>query len=213
MATAPIDGVGPSETGDALLLQETIHRCSNDLQFVVSLLGLQGRRAANPEVARALSDAMERVAVLARARRVMHGDNPQSLSSALRQVCEALYAQAEPRSILVTFDGDEGLIAVSPAAVTTLALVVNELVTNAIKHAFEEGTAGAVRVSASGKDGQVTVIVDDDGLPFPKPGSSDSGMGMSLAKRLMASVDGLFLPPEAGSKVFTLRVPASFLGC
>ena len=209
MATAPIDGIGPSETGDALLLRETIHRCSNDLQFVVSLLGLQGRRAANPEVAQALRDAMERVAVLARARRVMHGDNPQSLSSALRQVCEALHAQAELRSILVIFDDGEGLDAVSPTAVTTLALVVNELVTNAIKHAFEEGKVGAVRVSASGDDGQVTVVVDDDGLPFPAPGSIGSGMGMGLAKRLMASVDGLFLPPEAGSKLFTLRVPVS----
>ena len=136
---APIDGIQPSATDDALLLQETIHRCSNDLQFVVSLLGLQSRRAANPEVAQALGDAMERVAMLARARRVMHGEKPQSLGSALREVCEALHAQAELRSILVIFDDGDGLDAMSPTAVTTLALVVNELVTNAIKHAAHCG--------------------------------------------------------------------------
>jgi hypothetical protein len=82
--------------------------------------------------------------------------------------------------------------------------VVKELVANAIKHAFEEGKAGAFRVSASGDEDQVTVIVDADGLSFPEPGSNDRGM--SLAKRLMASVDELLLPSEAGSKRFDPQV-------
>ena len=208
MATASISGIRRAATGDDLLLQETKHRCSNDLQLVVSLLALQSRRAVNAEVAQALNDAMERVAVLARARRVMQNDTPRSLNAALREVCDALHAQAEPRSILVTFKAGDGLDDLSVTSVTTLALVVNELATNAIKHAFEEGRAGTVCVSTSVSAQCVVVLVDDDGLPFPELGSSSSGMGMSLAKRMMASIDGLFIPPDAGLKVFELRVPA-----
>jgi two-component sensor histidine kinase len=83
VATAFIDGIRPSAPGDEPLLLGTVHRCSKNLQPVVSLLGLQSRRAANPDVVQALTDAMGRVGVLARARRLMHDGKPQSFGSAL----------------------------------------------------------------------------------------------------------------------------------
>jgi two-component sensor histidine kinase len=195
-----------------LLLRETNHRCINDLQLVVSLLAVQSRRAANPEVRHALDDAMERVMVLARARTTLHNDRQPTLETALRQVCEALHAQAEPRSILVSFQSADQIDGLSATQVTTLALVANELATNAIKHGYQEGVSGHIRVTV-GKTlaGDVIVLVDDDGLPFPenpKAGKSD-GLGLSLAKRLMASIGGLFISPQHGSKTFELRVPMS----
>jgi len=192
--------------GDDLLLRETNHRCSNDLQLVVSLLGLQSRRAASPEARQALTDAMERVSILARARSAMHRDRPPTLQAALRQGCEALHAQAEPRSILISLEAVHEVHGLSPTQITTLALVVNELTTNAIKHAFEEGKSGHIRMSIS-KNGtrDVIIIVDDDGLPFPE--ATGNGLGIGLVKRLMASIGGLLIPPPPGSKVFELRVP------
>ncbi|WP_425228927.1 sensor histidine kinase [Sphingomonas sp.] len=188
---------------DDLLLRETNHCCSNDLQLVVNLLGLQSRRVANPEVRDALADAMERVSVLAHARRALHQERPATLGLALGQVCDALRAQAEPRSISACLQATEvhGLHA---NHITTVALVVNELATNAIKHAFEEGKPGTIRVTITERDdGEAIVLVDDDGLPFPDPGGS--GLGMGIARRLMASIGGLFLPPPPGTKVFELR--------
>ena len=105
---ASISSLRQPAQGDDLLLRETNHRASNDLQLVVSLLGLQSRRAASPEVRQALSDAMERVSILARSRSAMHRERQVSLEAALRQVCEALHAQAEPRGILISLQtGDE----------------------------------------------------------------------------------------------------------
>lgn len=199
-------GYRESASDDDLLLRETNHRCSNDLQLVVSLLGLQSRRAATPEARQALTDAMERVSILARARSALHRQRQQSLEAALRQVCEALHAQAEPRSILISLQAAHEVRDLSPNQVTTLALVVNELATNAIKHAFEEGKAGHIRVSISRNgSGDITVMIDDDGLPFPEAGGN--GMGMELVKRLMGSIGGLLIPPPPGSKLFELRVP------
>lgn len=191
-----------------LLLRETNHRCSNDLQLVVSLLALQSQRATNPEARQALTDAMERVSVLARARSTMHGDRHPSIEAALRQVCEALHAQAEPRSILVSLQITDDVDGLTPNEVTTLALVVNELATNAIKHGYRDGKAGHIRVTlgrTSASD--VSIIVDDDGLPFPEiERPSRSGLGLGLVKRLTASIGGLFIAPKAGSKAFELRV-------
>lgn len=198
--------VRSSSASDDLLLRETNHRCSNDLQLVVSLLALQSRRAGTPEVRQALGDAMERVSILARSRSMMH-DGQQSLDTALRQVCEALHAQAEPRLIDVIFETEGEVQAISAGRITTLALVVNELATNAIKHAFEESRGGRIMVSLGASQRAVTVKVDDDGLPFPELDSTGTGLGMGLVERMMASIDGLLIPPPPGSKLFQLRVP------
>ncbi len=194
--------------GDDLLLRETNHRCSNDLQMVVSLLALQSRRAETPEARQALTDVMERVSILARARSALSQDRQPSIGGALRQVCEALHAQAEPRSILISMQVEQEVHGLSPHQITTLALVVNELATNAIKHAFEEGKSGHIRITAGGSPGrEVTIMVDDDGLPFPEATSrSGDGLGLGLVKRLVASIGGLFIPPPPGSKVFEIRV-------
>jgi two-component sensor histidine kinase len=133
---------------DDLLLRETNHRCSNDLQLVVSLLALQSRRAISAETREALTDAMERVSILARSRAALNHQAQHSLGAALRQVCEALHAQCEPRSILVSLElATEGKT-LSALQITTLALVVNELTTNAIKHAFEAGVSGHISIKA-----------------------------------------------------------------
>jgi two-component sensor histidine kinase len=196
---------------DDLLLRETNHRCSNDLQLVVSLLAIQSRRSANAEVRHALDDAMDRVLVLARARTALHSDRQPTLETALRLVCEALHAQAEPRSILVSFQSADQVDGLSAAQITTLALVANELATNAIKHGYKEVVSGHIGITA-GKThtGDIIVLVTDDGLPFPDAAElGGKGLGLSLAKRLMASIGGLFIQPQHGSKTFELRVPAA----
>jgi len=194
---------------DDLLLRETNHRCSNDLQLVVSQLALQSRRATSEETRQALADATERVAVLARCRSTLYRDRHLSLAGALRQVCEALHAQAEPRSIRVLLTVAQEVDGLSSAEITTLALVVNELATNAIKHAYEEGKSGQIEVRLDRNAGRdVTVVVDDDGLPFPESRyAAADGLGLGLTKRLMASIGGLFIMPPSGGKAFELRVP------
>lgn len=190
-------------------MRETNHRCSNDLQLVISLLAIQSRRATSDEVRQALNDAMERVMVLARARSTMLEDLQPTLEAALRQVCEALHAQAEPRSISVSLKTTHDVTGLSARQITTLALVANELATNAIKHAYREGTSGHIRVAIDKIQGSIVkVSVDDDGLPFPEPAQSgEQGIGLGLAKRLMTSIGGAFVAPDQGSKTFELRVP------
>lgn len=199
----------PSRSNEALLLSETCHRSSNDLQLVVGLLSLQSRRATNPETRDALADVMARVAILAHARGDMNRRQPPSLQCALRQVCEALLSQAEPRAILISMHAEHDVQGLSSDHVATLALVVNELATNAIKHAFDEGKPGHIRISVRRcGERHAAILVDDDGLPFAAARDTKSnGMGLSLVRRLVASADGVFIQHGAGSKCFEIRVP------
>lgn len=192
-----------------LLLRETNHRCANDLQLVVSLLSLQSRRAENQETCIALTDAAARVAVLARARAGLSRQQHPDLGSALRQVCEALHNQAEPRGILLSMAVEGEVPGVSKHQVATLALAVNELATNAIKHAFDEGQGGRIEiVLRRTESGETMVVIDDDGLPLPDGASNDgSGMGLGLVHRLVGSVGGSFHRPAPGSKRFEIRLP------
>ncbi|RYF17563.1 MAG: sensor histidine kinase [Oxalobacteraceae bacterium] len=205
----PIDrhAVGSSD----LLLQETIHRAGNDLQMIVGLLALQSRSAKSAETRQALADVMERVGVLARARRELSSGHRPSLATALEHVCTALQSQAGPRSILITLQVDREAGDLSSSQIMTLALVVNELATNAIKHAYEDGKSGYIAVTQSVDPSSGTIIlVDDDGLPFPDAKNPDrGGLGLEIARRLMSSIGGLLIPPKSGSKVFELRMPAA----
>lgn len=193
-----------------LLLRETNHRCANDLQLVVSLLSLQGRRAENPEVSTALMDAAARVGVLARARTGLSCQQQPDLGAALRQVCEALHSQAEPRGILMSLEVERDVPGLSEHQIATIALAVNELATNAIKHAFHEGQGGRISISLRRTDsGEVVVIVDDDGLPLPNTAIADGGgMGFGLVHRLVGSVGGSFVAPAPGSKRFQVKLLA-----
>ncbi|WP_159872887.1 sensor histidine kinase [Novosphingobium sp. 9U] len=208
-ARATRSALGPCRESD-LLLREMAHRSVNDLQLVVSLLAIQSRRTANIEARQALADAMHRVAILADARSCLLRGGLPSLETALRAVADALSSQAEPRGIVLTLELACRASGLSSIQIATLALVVNELATNAIKHAFDENRGGQVTIFVRRLDElTVCVGVDDDGRPFPETDvCRRNRMGLGLARRLVDSVGGLLILPPSGSKSIEVRVPA-----
>lgn len=194
-------------------VREAYHRCSNDLQMVVSLLQLSARRSDEPRTREALTEVANRVGVLIHARAALVQEGGQDLASLLRKVCEALQAMAEPHGVRVCFRacGEVGTLA--DPAVTAAGLAVNELVTNAIKHAFHDRSGGQVTVTlSSAPDGWVVITVEDDGAPLSaaKAASGCSGhepLGLDLSRRLLAAQGGTLVTPTGESKRFEVRLP------
>lgn len=187
-----------------LLLAEMRHRYGNDLHLIGSLLGFHARAAADHRVRDTLEGVAARVLTLARARRVAEGD----LAKALRGFCEALGAQADGRGILVrlAIHGEPEPVDERRAALVLIA--VNELVTNALKHAFADGAHGIVDVALATADGRVRVVIDDDGLPLPPTAQMvRGGSGLDLVSRLLVSARGTLGLPAAGGKSFTIEMP------
>jgi two-component sensor histidine kinase len=195
-------------TNDSLLLREFNHRCANDLQMIINLLGLQSRRATSQETRQALIDATERIAIISRARTAFRDHRTQTLVTALEQVCAALHSYAEPLGILITLSANDRVHGLSDTQITILALIVNELATNAIKHAFETDETGQITIIVAQGNSALILTVDDDGLPFPELERwQEGGMGLDLVSQLSASIGAAILLPEAGSKRFEISLP------
>jgi two-component sensor histidine kinase len=192
-----------------LLLREVNHRCANDLQQVISLLRLASRRTESPETRESLIDAANRVHTLARARAALLSRDGRSLTAVMLDVVAALQIVAEPRSIAISLEAADAPERVSSGLSVALAMAVNELVTNSIKHAYPDGSGGRVRIAiARLPPVGLTLTVEDDGCPFDRREAcaKPNALGLDLIRRLIGARGGSLELPEDGSKRFQIRV-------
>jgi two-component sensor histidine kinase len=150
---------------EALLTREMSHRVKNSLTSVVGLLRVQARGADSADVRNALETAAMRVASIAevhdhlwRGSKVGYVD----LSDFIGHLCENLQSSAPEHKLQANSDP----VIISADKAIPLGLLVNELVTNAIKYAYVDGP-GVIRVDAREIDGRLLVEISDEGLGLP----------------------------------------------
>lgn len=200
-----------------VLLQEIHHRVKNNLQIISSLLRLQSR-AAKPEVALALQDSENRVLAMALTHQLLYEHTDFSsleLGPYLKRLAGSLrdaHGQLMQRIQLLVVAADSGL-QISLSQAVPVALVVNELLTNALKHAFEPDRSGKVEVKALRVDGNIVVTVSDDGrgLPPERKPSEGTSLGFSLVTLLTQQLNATLVWPKPGTSgaTFVLSLPVS----
>jgi two-component sensor histidine kinase/HAMP domain-containing protein len=173
----------------SVLLPEVHHRVKNNLQDIASLLSLQVRRLRSPEAQGALRDAIQRVKGLALVHDLMSHSSPECLDlMALVQEIKSrmLQALAAPEQALVIEVEGSPLRLPSPL-VQSAALVLNELASNALKHAFRDRDQGYLRIAVAERDGQVELTIQDDGPGFPPEvlRGSQRGLGLTIVETLV----------------------------
>lgn len=172
------------------LLSELHHRVKNNAQATTSFLGLQANRASDPVVAAALRSAATRImlATLVQDRMFRVSDDTGiDLGVELATTARAaLDIAGRPQIRLEIRLEDRLVLPVSQA--TPLVLIVNELVVNAARHAFPDGSSGHVRVTvrrAGPHQGEVVVADDGVGLPDTLLRNTPQGsLGLHLMPRL-----------------------------
>ena len=165
------------------LLHEVDHRVKNNLQVVSSLVLLQARRTQDPGAQRVLSGVAERVSALATVHRLLYpvGDVSRfDLADLASNLCAELLAVDADR-IACRLEVDH--VAVPAAKAASLALLLNELVTNAVKHAFPDGRKGRITVRAARRRGELDLVVEDDGIGLLPP-PDERGFGRTLVEML-----------------------------
>jgi two-component sensor histidine kinase len=170
-----------------VLLQEVHHRVKNNLQVISSLINMQVRSLALGVSRDALEVCQARVQAIALIHeklyqssdysRVPFPDYARSLAS---NVFQAIGVAAESISLeLAVAD-----VALAVDKAIHCGLILNELLTNALKHAFPDGRAGTIRVELSRADeGSLQLLVADDGVGLP--GGLDAPRASSLGLRLV----------------------------
>jgi two-component system, sensor histidine kinase PdtaS len=174
-------------TKDATI-REIHHRVKNNLQTVAALLRLQGRRVGTAESHHALAEAERRVAAIALVHEMLSHALDESVdfdqvADRLRAtVCE-LGRHGDGPGVMSSREGSFGQVTGDLA--TPLAMVLNELLQNAVEHAFPD-TGGHVRLVVRRSPQALTVVVADDGQGLP-PGF-DAGAGTSLGLSIVRTL-------------------------
>jgi two-component sensor histidine kinase len=149
-----------------LLVREVNHRVKNSLQLVASLLSLQSRRIEDPAMTAALAEARSRVQTIAKVHERFYRTSrigTVELVSFLAELCasigESLGSASSAGAIEVS--GTELIVPMDLA--TPVAIIVNELVTNAVKHAYPDGETGPINVIVSHDAARIDIEVRDAG--------------------------------------------------
>jgi len=199
------------------LLKELYHRVKNNLQLIISLFNLQARCLDNQDARRALADAADRVRAMAlvherliQSRTLGAIGLPEYVGDVCRQLASA--ASSEQRGIDMVLDVaplDVGLDIAVP-----LGLLLNELVSNSLKHAFLEGRRGTIRVTLepepasipSAEDAALRLTVRDDGIGLPPLADRTSAetFGLKLVGALSDGLHGQLLFENRGGACISL---------
>jgi PAS domain S-box-containing protein len=179
-----------AETQQRLLLDELNHRTKNNMQMLQSLLFSAARTAHSEEARKVLNEASARIAAMAAAQRVLYGPGDAKSFAAeefLPAVCQTI-RQLLPPDARIECGAARGVL--SNDVAMPLALILNELVTNAVKHGIKDHARQGVRVSLTGQDGRLALCVEDDGEGFDLEAVRKTSSGLQLVLGLARQLHG-----------------------
>jgi two-component sensor histidine kinase/sensor domain CHASE-containing protein len=199
-----------------ILLKEIHHRVKNNLQVISSLLDLQARAARDDETRRLLSESQGRVRSMALIHERLYGSGSDAVNFAdyARDLVTHLRHSWAGDSDRVAVDVDVENILLDMDSSVPCGLVINELLTNALKHAFPDGRAGRVAVSLRrGPGSSLELRVADDGVGLPPGVDPDNPgtLGLRIVNILCAQLRGTLAvergPADGHGTAFSLVFP------
>lgn len=192
-----------------MLFQEIHHRVKNNLQIIASFLTMQAVHSRNPATADAFEEALSRLQAMGLVHQILYEQNEAN------EVAMADYLRALAATIGQTFGASErGIgIEVTPSndrlamdMAVPLALLANEALTNALKHAFPGNRAGSIRMELHrGGDG-LSFTLADDGVGMPE--NAKGGLGMTILSALARQLGGTLAWSIGPGTRLTVTVPA-----
>ena len=181
-----------AETQQRILLNELNHRVKNNMQMLQILLEAGARRAESSEAREVLDEASSRVMAMAAAQRVLYTTHDATRFNArdfLNAVCETA-KQTFPQELAIDYEADA--IQLSNDAAMPLALIANELLTNAVKYGLNGQGAGTIRVRLRTADESFLFYVEDDGPGFDLQSVQRRSSGLALVQGLARQLGGKF---------------------
>ncbi len=189
-------------TDNEMLLRETHHRVKNNIAMIEGLLMTQADAVSSDEARCALQEAVSRVrgiGTLYESLLLGEDSNELSIRGYLLRVLESL-RQALPGSETVLVETRIDDFPIDPKRAVALGIILNELTTNAVKHAFVDTAGARLHVALTRVDRTVTLDVTDNGVGFQPASQShsaartssgaSSGLGLTLVRMLTEQLQG-----------------------
>jgi len=191
----------------ALLTREMSHRVKNSLASVVGLLRLHSRNARSEDVQNALKDAAARITTIAQVHDHLWRSNQigfVDIADFAGELCHKLQETSRGHSLSCKF----GHLMISADKAIPLGLLINELVTNAAKHAYPKGW-GEIRVSGEQRGRDLHVEVADEGVGLAKDFDIDqprASLGFKVIKSLVGQLDARITVSTTGQQGATIQL-------
>jgi two-component sensor histidine kinase len=200
--------------GNAAVVREMNHRVKNNLQNIVMLLQLQMGEDRNISTREALQESINRIMSVAAVHDALAQDGFRlvDVKDVITRVVHLVHANLTrpDQKLEVTVTGDE--IRLSSRAATALALCANELVQNAMEHAFVELSEGKINVNLCRSDNNIVVEVRDNGRGSSAANKKTPSLGLSIVETLVAEdLRGTFqLRRTRRGSIAKIEAPISF---
>ncbi len=196
------------------LLKEVNHRVANSLQLVSTFIHMQSRGLDNEGAREALADTQRRIDAIAQVHRKLYSsgdvesvDMSEYLSAIVEELQGTWSTPDAPRTISLVADS----LRLHPDKAVSVGVIVNELVSNACKYAYDPASGGEIRVELSRADNdRFSLMVEDDGIGMvagekPRGSGLGSKLVLAMAKSLAADFD--YDPAHTGVRA---RLVAAF---
>ena len=205
-----------------VLIQEVHHRVKNNLAVIASLLRLQATTISDEKLAAALRDSQNRVESMALIHEQLYSNGD------LREVDLARHASLLAHGLFHSYGVDPARISCQVSVEPLLlgvdqaipaGLILNELVSNALKHAFPDGRSGMVTIEGGRGNGRVQLTVRDDGVglsqdhePALQQTPKSHHIGMQIVEILVRQLKGTFKTASLSPATFTISFPEAESG-
>ena len=195
-----------------ILLREVHHRIKNNLNMIASLLSLQAR-SAKGKSAETMMDARGRVMGMISLYELIYQSQDYrnvDLESYLRAILDEIVQVSGSDKRGIGISGEIGAMTVAVEVSLPLGIIVNELVTNALKHAFAGRDKGAVKVELKMTGpGVCSLLVADNGRGYPEGASAGEGkgFGLTLVDMLVRQLGGELHTGNEGGALFLITFP------
>jgi len=194
------------------LLEELNHRVMNNLAMINSIITVEARLLSDDQARGALERLRDRVGSVAALYRNLSNARAFDTVDAgayLSKLAHEVVASARQASIAIETDFQIAPIQLSTRVAVPLGLIVNEVLTNSLKYAFEGRSNGHLGMRFHSKDGGFELIAWDDGAGIEKKARTDSGIGSMLTAVFSEQLSGTtsLESGESGTR-FSLRFPA-----
>ncbi len=194
-----------------VLLKEVHHRVKNNMQVVSSLLNLQSGYIKDGQALEMLIETMNRVRSMA----IVHEQLYQSgdmvnieLTEYVKKLTSDLFHSYGVDPNTISLELDVGNIMLDINTAIPCGLIINELISNSLKHAFPDGRKGKIRISLQEEvSNEFCLAVNDDGIGFPEglDFRNTETMGMELVTTLVGQLEGRIELERNGGTRFSVR--------
>jgi PAS domain S-box-containing protein len=194
-----------------VLLKEIHHRVKNNLQVISSLLYLQSEQVADPQVRTVLQDSQNRVRSMALIHEKLYQAKDQvrvDMAEYIQNLSNYLFRSYTAHAGRIQLSVDVAAIQLAIDTAMPCGLIINELVSNALKHGFPDGRSGEIYIQlAQDDDGTYRLLVGDTGIGLPQTISpvKTSSLGLQLVHTLVRQLDGTVEFATEGGAQFHIR--------